>query len=141
MILEHSAGGIIYKKEKSTIMIVMIMDPYGKWTFPKGHIEKDEKPEEAALRESSEETGLTNLEFVKQVGKTDFWFKDRWEGKNDLIHKTVDYYLFKAKDNFNLTPQTKEINDAKWVSLEKASKLSNYKDNTIIIKNIIKILE
>ena len=95
MIKEFSAGGVIYKKEGNEIYIAMIRDSFGKWTFPKGRIEKDEKPENAALRESEEEMGLKNLKLIFKIGEIIFWFKDKWEKKGETVNKTVYYYLMK----------------------------------------------
>ena len=43
---EFSAGGIIYRKNNGQFEFALILDSFGKWTIPKGHIEKKEKPEE-----------------------------------------------------------------------------------------------
>ncbi|MBU4310579.1 NUDIX domain-containing protein, partial [bacterium] len=49
---EFSAGGIVIKREKSKIKVLLIKDGYGKWTWPKGNIDKGESSEDAALRET-----------------------------------------------------------------------------------------
>jgi 8-oxo-dGTP pyrophosphatase MutT (NUDIX family) len=42
-------------------LYLLIRDSYKNWGFPKGHLEVDEPPELAALREVKEETGLDDL--------------------------------------------------------------------------------
>ena len=137
MIKEFSAGGVIYKKEGNEIYIAMIRDSFGKWTFPKGRIEKDEKPENAALRESEEEMGLKNLKLIFKIGEIIFWFKDKWEKKGETVNKTVYYYLIEAEKPFSFTPLKKEIQEAKWIPINKIENISSYKDNTKIIEKVI----
>jgi len=133
MKMEFSAGGVVYTKTTEGIKIALIKDSYGKWTFPKGHIEKKEKPEEAALREVSEEIGLTNLKIDTLITKTDYWFKFNQE----LIHKYVYFYLMQADELIELKPQEEEINDAKWVNLNELGETLDYKsDHELILEHI-----
>ena len=54
---EISAGGVVYRVEGGRPLFLLIRDSYRNWGFPKGHLEKHELPEAAALREVAEETG------------------------------------------------------------------------------------
>ena len=57
--IEVSAGGVVYRREPSgAVRYLLIRDPYAHWGLPKGHLEDEETPAEAALRETAEETGL-----------------------------------------------------------------------------------
>lgn len=134
--MEFSAGGIVYKKETDQIKILLILDSYGKWTFPKGHIEKKEKPEVAALREVQEETGLENLQIEKLVKKIDYWFKLN----DELIHKFVYFYLMQISNEAKITIQTEEIADAKWFQPEDALKTIGYKEDIKLIKEVLDLL-
>lgn len=53
---DRAAGGVVLRAQ-STVLV--IRDRYGRWTFPKGHLEPGETDEQAALRETCEETGVT----------------------------------------------------------------------------------
>ena len=60
--LEVSAGGIVFRRVPGEApRYLLIRDSYNNWGFPKGHLEGDESPAEAALRETAEETGLQQL--------------------------------------------------------------------------------
>ena len=59
--IETSAGGVVVRHTTSEPLVLLICDSYGKWGFPKGHVEPGEAPEVAAVREVAEETGLTDL--------------------------------------------------------------------------------
>ena len=58
---ETSAGGVVFRVEEGRPLYLLIRDSYQNWGFPKGHLEAGERPEDAALREVSEETGLGDL--------------------------------------------------------------------------------
>lgn len=138
---EVSAGGIVFKKEKDGIYIAFILDPFGKWTFAKGHVEPGEKSETAAIREVEEETGLKNLKMVWYLGKIDFWFKDKFQNVGATIHKFVYYYLLEAPRGARHSLQKEEkIKDLKWVPLDKAEGFSGYKDTTSVLKKAVQIL-
>jgi len=48
MKVEISAGGIVFKRTPKGVRVAFIMDPYSKWAFAKGHVEKGETVEHAA---------------------------------------------------------------------------------------------
>ncbi len=129
MKFEFSAGGVVYKKTpKGNYKIALIKDPFDKWTFPKGLIEKEEKPLEAAERECKEELGLSSLEFLEKLAEEEFFY--RWPPKSkkpELRKKKVYYFLFRAPSNSRLKPQLKEIKTAKWFDLNKVINLLGYK--------------
>ncbi len=55
---EISAGAIVHTKIQGQILYLIIKDFHGNFGFPKGHLEKGETEEEAAIREIKEETGI-----------------------------------------------------------------------------------
>lgn len=62
----ESAGGIILNSKGE---IILVKQSGNVWSFPKGHIEKDENTLEAAKREIFEETGLTRFELARELGR------------------------------------------------------------------------
>ncbi len=129
--LEISAGGIVFKRTPQGVRVAFILDPFRKWAFAKGHVEKGETVEAAALREVREEMGLGRLRPVAKLGKIDFWFRDRYrpETRGTLIHKYVHFFLFEAPPGATGRPQKKErIRRIIWVPLRKMSFVSGYKD-------------
>lgn len=137
MKMEFSAGGIVYKKTKEDFEFALILDSYGKWTFPKGHIEKNEKPEEAALRETTEEIGLNQIKIIELLEKVDFWFKF----DDQLIHKYVYFYLIESDGTEELSHQVEEVQEAKWLSPQDTYDQVDYKkQNQAILMKTFKIL-
>ncbi len=58
------------------------------WCLPKGHLEAGESPEQAALREVAEETGIHGR-IIRHLASIDYWFS----GADRRVHKVVHHYL------------------------------------------------
>jgi 8-oxo-dGTP diphosphatase len=119
---QFAAGGVVIKKNKGSFKVLLVEDSYGQWTWAKGHIEEGESPEQAAVREVSEETGLVDLQIVEKLGKQEYYFT--LSGKN--IFKTVHIFLIKASAGEELNIQVSEIQDAGWFSPEEAVEKIEY---------------
>lgn len=121
---EHSAGGVILRKIQNTWQVLLIKDMSGKWTFPKGKIEKGETIEEAAIREIFEETGISNLIYKSPLPSVFYTFK-----RKGIVQKTVDYMIFLSATFQNIVLQKEEgIKDAKWIELNSALQQIDYKE-------------
>ena len=115
---EVSAGGLVVDTTGKLGLLIGrrdLKDASGKrilWSLPKGHIEEGETPEQAALREVQEETGIESI-IEKSLGVIDFWFMAG--GKR--IHKTVHHYLFRENGGL-LAPQESEVDEVAWFPLK-----------------------
>ncbi|MCL4382364.1 MAG: NUDIX domain-containing protein [Patescibacteria group bacterium] len=135
MKMEISAGGVIYtQKGPKKIKILLLLDKNNHWTFPKGLIEKGEEKIEAARRETKEEVGLQRLKMKVALSPIKYWYK--W--KEQIVRKTVYYFLFEGDETEKLKPQEEEgIKEVKWVSLEKTFEIIGYpKTNEPILKEV-----
>jgi len=94
-----AAGGVVIVDNK-----FVAIERNGIPDLPKGHIEKGESPEVAALREVEEETGITDLEIIQELPATwhCYLLNDQW-----TIKKT-SWYLMKTASGMKNTPQTEE---------------------------------
>ncbi len=123
MIEERSAGVVIFRKSEKGIHFLLLNYPTGHWDFVKGKIETEESTKKTAVRETKEETGITDLEFID-----DFEEKIEYNFQYDgnLIHKQVLFFLAETK--------TKEVNvsiehtDYIWLDYEKAVKKITYQN-------------
>jgi mutator protein MutT len=104
------------------------------WSLPKGHIEAGETPEQAAIREVQEETGITS-EITKSIGVIDFWFMAG--GKR--IHKTVHHFIFREVSG-ELTPQITEVDEVSWFPLSEIVERLAYPDEKKLIAKSGEIL-
>ena len=133
---EVSAGGLVIDKSGSQGLLIGRRDqkdPTGTrilWSLPKGHIEDGETPEQAAIREVAEETGI-NSEITQSLGVIDFWFMAG--GKR--IHKTVHHFIFKETGGL-LAAQESEVDEVGWFPLAEVVGLLAYPDEKkLIAKN------
>lgn len=96
MLSEKSAGAVIFRKEGGDIYYLLLHyagsrpGAKGYWDFPKGHLEGKETEEQAAQRETKEETGIKNIAFIQGFKKSIKYFF-RAEGK--IIFKKVVFFL------------------------------------------------
>lgn len=132
---EFSSGGIVAKKTDSGLKILLIKDGYGRWTWPKGNIEKGETSQNAAIREIREEVGLKNIRLIDKIDSIKYFY--RLKGK--LIFKTVYLYLFEAEGNENLKVLKAEINDAKWLAPDEAVEKIDYKGSKETLKKALAV--
>ncbi|MDB4992001.1 MAG: muT4 [Parcubacteria group bacterium] len=106
----RSAGGIVLG-DSGTVAMVFSKNSQS-WLLPKGHVEPGESDEAAARREIAEETGLTDLELLDDLGeftRARVSFED--SGPEE---KTIKMFLFAAPLHAQLAP-TLEIEEARWV--------------------------
>lgn len=119
---ETSAGGVVFRLEDGTPLFLLIRDSYANWGFPKGHVERGESPEDAALREVREETGLSELSSCGLIDVIDWYF--RFRGR--LIHKSCHFYLMETSES-NTAPQHAEgITACQWVTYGEAHEAVSY---------------
>lgn len=139
---EVSAGGLVFKKNSRGIFLAMMKDSFGKWTFPKGHVEHGEANEEAAARETIEELGLEEIRLLEPLGKIDIWFRDQHVFKGAIIHKDIYYFLFSALAKAELSPQVSEhVLEAAWIPLNQVLKKSFYPDLVPVIERAVAVLK
>jgi 8-oxo-dGTP pyrophosphatase MutT (NUDIX family) len=92
---ETSAGGIVVdtggRPPRAAVIARVNRAGQVEWCLPKGHLEAGETPEEAAVREIAEETGILGR-IVDSLGTIEYWFSA--EGRR--VHKSVHHYLLVA---------------------------------------------
>ncbi|MFZ4547421.1 MAG: NUDIX hydrolase [Bacteroidales bacterium] len=106
----EAAGGIVRNQDGEYLFIKRL----GCWDLPKGKLNKNELVPDAALREVTEETGLTGLEITRQLLSTFHIYTDR---KGREILKETYWFEMMCKEKQTLVPQQEEdITEARWFS-------------------------
>jgi 8-oxo-dGTP pyrophosphatase MutT (NUDIX family) len=144
MVREISAGGVVVRKRGERFWIAAI-EPHkggpsadsskraGK-TFkrilalPKGLVDPNEKPLEAALREVYEETGVT-ADHVSKLGDVKYVYTRAW-GDRQRVFKIVNFYLMRYRSGRinDIAPEMRiEVARARWIPLEDAPTMLAYK--------------
>ena len=136
MISEHSAGGVVFRrKEKGRTIewLVCKHSGYHKWVLPKGIIESDESPDDAALREVSEETGI-KAKIVKRI-TLDVAYKYTKNGI--LVDKKVEFFLMEYASG-DIKDYCWEMEEVKWVKVEEALKLLEFPTEKRVFEQVVK---
>jgi len=107
----------------------------GIWALPKGLIGPGEKPEEAALREVAEETGV-EARLVTKLG--DIRYVYTWSGER--VFKVVSFYLLRYRRGRlgQIAPEQEiEVEEARWLPLDEAPKLLAYRGEREMAENAL----
>ncbi|MFN0173263.1 MAG: NUDIX hydrolase [Saprospiraceae bacterium] len=103
----EAAGGYVLNPQGE----LLVFYRRGSWDLPKGKIDKGETPEQAAVREVQEETGLLNIDLGSFLAHT----YHTYEEKGKRILKKTWWYRMQTTDT-QLVPQTEEdIEEIRWV--------------------------
>lgn len=136
---EKSAGAIIYRVQNGIPYYLLLHYQSGHWEFAKGHIEKNETPEQTAKREVKEETGIEDLEiipgfkeYIKYFFRSNYHLKKEDKNKAPWIFKLVVFYL--AKTPTEVVKISEEHIGFAWLPYQDALKKLTFKN----AKNLLK---
>jgi len=131
---ETSAGGLVVDRTGMHPRAALIArhDRRGRlvWSLPKGHLEEGETPEDAAIREVEEETGIRGR-VLAPLGVIDFWFI----AENRRIHKTVHHYLMEASGG-ELSDEDAEVVEVAWFPLTDVRERLAYADERRLLDRL-----
>jgi len=113
---ERSAGFVLYSMDGGVRKYLLLRHRYGgHWGFPKGHIEVGESEMEAALRETREETGITEVQLISGFRKASRYHFYR--GRRPVFKENV-YFLGRAA--FSKPTLSREHTQCKWLPVAEA---------------------
>jgi 8-oxo-dGTP pyrophosphatase MutT (NUDIX family) len=114
----EAAGGAVCNDSGQWLMIHRL----GKWDLPKGKLENFEQPEEAAVREVSEECGIPAPRLTSHLLDTYHIYTQHGE----RVLKRTYWYLMRSHGSHATTPQAIEgITEVKWVDAAEMARLAN----------------
>jgi 8-oxo-dGTP diphosphatase len=127
-----SAGGVVYRRQGKGIEIVLIaVGTPLRWQLPKGLINSQEAPEDAAIRESREETGITT-QLRAPLEKIEYWYYGQNRGQRVRFHKVVHFFLLEFQSG-KTADHDHEVSEARWVEIEQAQKLLAFKNEQKVV--------
>ena len=107
----RSAGGVVTNDQGQ----VLVVSQHGtSWSLPKGHIDAGEDALAAARREIYEESGIRDLQLVRELGTYER-YKIGLDGGDDFSEfKAITMFLFRTSEKL-LRPVDPENPEARWV--------------------------
>ena len=161
MVREFSAGGVVLRKMRGRWYLAVI-EPHmdrprrnlklrkSKRTptdaelvaLPKGAIDEGEKPEQTALREVREETGV-RADMVAKLADIKYIYVRNW-GDHARVFKIVSFYLliYRSGRLGNISPAMRvEVQNAFWLPLEEATAKLSYKGEREVAQRALAYLK
>ena len=125
-----------FRKIQDKINFLVLNYPSGHWDLVKGHIENDEDPKDTAIRESKEETGITDIKFIDGFKEEiEYYF----QYNNENIHKKVIFFLSETKQNKIVLSD--EHLDFIWLDFDDAMKKITFETAKSVVKKANDLLQ
>src|SRR5271157_2997893 len=153
MVREFSAGGVVLRKMRGR-WFVAVIEPHmtrpkkpanhakprepatsALIALPKGAIDDGEKPDQTAVREVREETGV-HAELIGKLTDIKYFYVRNW-GDRARVFKIVSFYLllYRSGRLGNISPEMRiEVHNAYWVALDNALKTLSYQGEREVVQ-------
>jgi len=121
------AGAIALRQRKGGLeaMIVRAKKDPSKWIFPKGHIERGETAEDAAVRELQEEAGVDGLA-DGVIGVSTF--------QSGTERVEVTFYLVR----YSRMVKPSEKREARWCAIDEARRTLSFDDSRRLLDEAVR---
>jgi 8-oxo-dGTP pyrophosphatase MutT (NUDIX family) len=160
MVREISAGGVVIRKRNDSWWMAAIEPPgeaertatdavisaAKKWkpilALPKGLVDPHEKPNDTAVREVFEETGVV-AQIVAKLDDIKYVYSRSW-GDRQRVFKIVSFYLMRYRSGRinDVSPEMRiEVARARWVPLVDAPKLLAYRGERQMAQRAVEYVE
>jgi 8-oxo-dGTP pyrophosphatase MutT (NUDIX family) len=150
MIREFSAGAVVLRYMKNRWWVAAIepgregepADRKDIIALPKGNVDAGEQPQQTAVREVREETGIT-AEPIAKLADIKYVYSRKWSD-NAKVFKIVSFFLMKYRsgqiDDVKANMRH-EVRRAFWLPLEEAASRLSYKGEKEIVKKAQEYIE
>lgn len=135
-----AAGGVVVGTDGK---IAVVEQHTNSWSLPKGGVNEGETPLEAAVREIAEETGITDLELLCELGT----YERRSIAKGgvgedkEMPSRRRTIFLFRTRETQFAPRDVREVTDVRWVSVDEALELLTHPKDKDFLASIRATLE
>lgn len=132
--ITHSAGGVVINDQGKILVVSQKGDSY---SLPKGHVEAGEEMIDAARREITEESGLTQLELMKAFPIYErFKIADGGVGEDTSELKAIHMFLFRTSQ-VDLAPIDKDNPEAIWLAPERVAEILTHPKDKAFFQSVV----
>lgn len=124
---EKSCGAVIYRMAQNPRFLLIRQARNGSWSFPKGHVEKEESELETAVREVQEEVGLT-VSPIPNFRRV-IHYCPRLNTEKDVV-----YFLSEVRQATVLL-QKEEVSDYCWAELDCALRILSFENDRQVLRD------
>ena len=128
MARETSVGAVVFRGDGDRKYLLLHYEA-GHWDFPKGNVEKGETPENTALREIREETGIEDIAFIPGFDERIRYFYKR---EKKTIAKEVEFLLAETKSE--RVKLSSEHTGYEWLGYGEANERITFRNSKDILK-------
>ena len=126
---QRLSAGVVVVRSAPRAPLILMLRAYRNWDFPKGAVEAGEEPLAAAIRETAEESGITDLAFD--------WGTDFYETAPYSGNKIARYYLARTRSDrvvlgVNPLLRRPEHHEYRWVDIAAAVALAGPRVQPVI---------
>jgi 8-oxo-dGTP pyrophosphatase MutT (NUDIX family) len=133
-----SAGGVVYRVRDGILEVAAIRRARsGRWRLPKGHVQPNETPAQAAVREVREEAGL-QAEVVCSLGESRYTYYDE-EAQREQA-KVVHGFLMRLTSEAEVAPEVGTFDAGGFFPAEGAAKLLHFDNEREAVHRAIELL-
>ncbi|MEK7635739.1 MAG: glycosyltransferase [Patescibacteria group bacterium] len=133
-VIHKSAGGFVFHESPydHILYVALLQKQDRKFFIPKGHLLKNEKPENAAIREVKEELLLKdNPKIIAKLGVDNYIFN--LPNDNRLHYKDVHLYVFLLEQKSLIEPlKDEDFINAEWLRFNDALEKISFDKNNLL---------
>jgi bis(5'-nucleosidyl)-tetraphosphatase len=137
---DRSAGVIVFRRDEQGCRFLLLLSRLTKrplWEFPKGGIDDGESPEEAALRELEEETGMSaaDIRLIPEFEhREEYRFTSGSGDTRTLVRKEVTYFLAETRTR-EVRLSVHEASQYAWLTVDEAARKLKYKARRTMLRH------
>lgn len=132
----RAAGGIVFDRDR----VLLLRKPaLNEIVLPKGHIEAGETPEEAAARETIEETGYSNVRLLADLGtaQAQFAHKGAWYIRDETYFVMVLHDHERHGGAYDDADDDRQTFERMWVPVEAAAEMMSFEPARTFVRRAV----
>lgn len=136
---QTSAGGAAFRRIGDQLQVALIsVGQPPRWQLPKGLVDKGETPEQAAVREVSEESGLI-ARMDQLIDTVEYWYQAKQGTERIRYHKFVHFFLMWYESG-DVADHDHEVNEARWFPVLEAISVLAFRSERGIVERAMELV-